>query len=166
MNNWHRIFLLIFISISTHLFGCSTNSGSVNSNFAQNPQSLKPVSVEAHGGFFACKVYSKDKNKNATSNSYYYFPASTESRLVDQDYGQILKSNSDKAGVDYFSLDKNKLYEKITVKECEGLPASLHENRTEIIYVKDNKEYQITGWMIKKSDNTWSFINPLQRLSN
>lgn len=167
MNNCHKIFLLSFISISTHLFGCSTNSNSVDSNFAKNTQSLKPVRVEPHGGFFACKVYSKDsKNKNATSNSYYYFPASTDSKLIDQDYGQIIKSNNDKAGVDYFSLDKNKLYAKITVKECLGLPASLHENRTEIIYVKDNKEYQVTGWTIKKSDSTWSFINPLQRLSN
>lgn len=167
MNNLYKIFLLnsILISISTYLFGCSTIKH-VDSNFAQNSQSLKPVKVEPHGGFFACKVYSKDKNKdkNAATKSYYYFPASTDSKLTDQDYAQIIKLNNDKAGIDYFSLDKNKFYEKITVKACEGLPASLYENRTEIIYVKDNKEYQVTGWMIKKSDKTWSFINFLQQI--
>lgn len=166
MNNWHKILLLssLSISISTYLFGCSTNSGATDSSFTQNPQSLKPVRVEPHGGFFACKVYSK--NKNAASNTYYYFPASTESKLTDQDYSEIIKSNKDKTKIDYFSLDKNKNYEKVTVKACEGLPASLEKNRTEIVYVKGNEEYQVTGWTIRKSDNTWTFISPLQQVSN
>jgi hypothetical protein len=164
MINLYKIVLLSSVSISLHLVGCSSNSN-VDSNFVQNPQSLKPVKVEPHGGFFACKVYSKEQ-KETSSNSYYYFPAITESQLTDQDFGQIIKSNNDKSGIDYFSLDREKFYGKIKVKECEGLPASLHDNRTEIIYLKDNKEYQVTGWMINKSDGAWTFINPLQRVSN
>jgi hypothetical protein len=164
MNSLHKILLLSSISISVSIiFGCSANSNT-DSSLTQNLQSLKPVKVEAHGGFFACKVYSKDKT--ATSNTYYYFPASTESQLTNQDYNQIIQSNKEATGIDYFSLDKNKYYDKITVKACEGLPTSLHENKTEIVYIKDNQEFQVTGWMIKKSDNNWTFINPLQQLTN
>ncbi|MBF2066242.1 MAG: hypothetical protein IGS39_17760 [Calothrix sp. C42_A2020_038] len=164
MNNWYQILLLSSISIYIHLGGCAANSNSADSNFAQNPQSLKPVKIESHGGFFACKVYSKDKQENS-SNSYYYFPAKTESQLTDQDFTQIIQSNQYQNGIDYFSLDKQKYYERITIKDCQGLPTSLHESRTEIVYIKDNKEYEVTGWMLRKSNDRWTFINPLQRLN-
>jgi hypothetical protein len=142
---------LIIISLTLPLFSC----GAVY-NFPTSPEDVTPKKVEKHGGFFSCRVKIDPK---IGFSYYYYFAASVDSKLTDKGYNEIIQYNqkSDKKP-DIFALDQSKYHEQVQVDECLNIPKEFDQNLTEIVYIKDGRDYLITGRFLEKNNNgSWQY---------